>query len=187
MTEHMSSKYPPAAFSKVNPLRISILVAMASNRVIGQKNTLPWHLPEDLKHFKALTMGHGIIMGRKTYESIGRPLPGRLNVIITHQKNFHVNGAIVVHSVEAAVQVCRNEKNIGGESFIIGGAEIYQQALPLCHRMYITEIQRRFDGDTYFPEFNSAEWVETACEKHYSNHNDNELVYHFVVLDRQTG
>lgn len=180
----MSSKCPPAASSKGNPLRIAILVAMASNRVIGQKNALPWHLPADLKHFKALTMGHGIIMGRKTYESIGRPLPGRLNVIITHQKNYHVNGAIVVHSIDDAVQVCRDEKEIGGKSFVIGGAEIYQQTLSLCHRMYITEIQRCFEGDAYFPEFDPEEWIETACEKHA---DDNELAYHFVVLDRKAG
>lgn len=169
----------------MKPLRISILVAMASNRVIGQKNALPWHLPEDLKHFKALTMGHGIIMGRKTYESIGRPLPGRLNVLITRQKNYHVDGAIVAHSIDEALQVCKNEKAISGESFIIGGAELYQQTMTLCHRMYITEIRQRFDGDTFFPKFDPDEWVETACEKQSSNNNGNELAYQFVVLDRK--
>ena len=183
----MSVKCSSAAVAKTQSLHIAILVAMASNRVIGQKNALPWHLPADLKHFKSLTMGHGIIMGRKTYESIGKPLPGRLNIVITRQKDYHVNGAIVVHSIDEAVQACKNEKKISGKGFIIGGAELYQQTLSLCHRMYITEIQRCFDGDTYFPEFDAKEWVETACEKHSSNHNGNELAYHFVVLDRKAG
>jgi dihydrofolate reductase len=170
----------------MKPLRISILVAMASNRVIGQKNALPWHLPADLKHFKALTMGHGIIMGRKTYESIGRPLPGRLNVIITRQKNYQVAGTIVVHSIDEALQVCKIDKAINGESFIIGGAELYQQTLALCHRMYITEIQQCFNGDTFFPKFDCDEWVEATREKHASN-NGSQLAYHFVVLNRKTG
>jgi len=170
----------------MKPLRISILVAMASNRVIGQKNTLPWHLPADLKHFKALTMGHGIIMGRKTYESIGRPLPGRLNVIITRQKNYHVAGTVVVHSIDEALQVCKNDKAIDGESFIIGGAELYQQTLALCHRMYITEIQQCFDGDTFFPKFDPDKWLEATREKHSSS-NGNQLAYDFVVLDRKAG
>lgn len=170
----------------MKPLRISILVAMASNRVIGQKNTLPWHLPADLKHFKALTMGHGIIMGRKTYESIGRPLPGRLNVIITRQKNYQVTGTIVVHSIDEALQVCKNDKVINGKSFIIGGAEIYQQTLALCHRMYITEIQQCFDGDTFFPKFDPDEWVEATREKHSSS-KGSQLAYHFVVFDRKAG
>lgn len=181
----MSARCLPVALPEMQSLRISILVAMASNRVIGRKNALPWHLPADLKHFKALTMGHGIIMGRKTYESIGKPLPGRQNIIITRQKNYHVNGAYVVHSIDEAVQACDNGKEINGEGFIIGGAEIYQQALPLCHRMYITEIQQNFDGDTYFPEFSAGQWIETACEKHSSNDNGNVLAYHFIVLDRK--
>jgi dihydrofolate reductase len=176
----------PAAVFRMKPLRVSILVAMASNRVIGQKNALPWHLPADLKHFKSLTMGHGIVMGRKTFESIGRPLPGRLNVVITRQKNYLVDGALVVHSIDEALQICKNNKAINGEGFIIGGAKLYQQTLSLCHRMYITEIQQCFDGDTFFPTFDPDEWVEAAREKHSSD-NGNELAYDFVMLDRKVG
>ena len=170
----------------MEPLRSSILVAMASNRVIGRGNALPWRLPADLKHFKALTMGHSIIMGRKTHESIGKPLPGRQNVIITRQKNYHVVGAVVVHSIDEALQVCKNDKTKSKECFVIGGAELYQQTLAFCHRMYITEIQHCFNGDTFFPVFNTDEWIEIACDKHFSGNND-ELAYHFVVLDRKTG
>ena len=166
-------------------LRLSILVAMASNRVIGRNGALPWYLPEDLKNFKRLTMGNAIIMGRKTYESIGRPLPGRLNIIITRQKNYHVDAAIIVHSIEEALLSCKKNKAFSGESFIIGGAELYKKTLNLCHRMYITEIQQSFDGDTFFPKFNPDEWVKTVCEKHKSV-NDNDLVYHFVIFDRKS-
>lgn len=170
------------------PLRISILVAMASNRVIGRGNALPWHLPEDLKHFKALTMGHSIMMGRKTYESIGKPLPGRRNIIITRQKNYHVDGANVVRTIDDALQLCYEDKVNRNECFIIGGAELFQQTLALCHRMYITEIQQSFKGDTFFPEFNSNEWVEIAREKHLSHSGNNKnIAYHFVVFDRKTG
>ena len=107
-------------------LRLSILVAMARNRVIGQDNKLPWHLPADLKHFKSLTMGKTIVMGRKTYESIGRPLPGRTNIIITQQRNFEVPGATVIHSIEDALLVCEQANATNGECFIIGGAGYYK-------------------------------------------------------------
>ncbi|MDH5480253.1 MAG: dihydrofolate reductase, partial [Nitrosomonas sp.] len=138
-------------------MRFSILVAMARNKVIGKNNALPWHLPADLRHFKFLTMGHSIIMGRKTYESIGKPLPGRANVIVTHQTNFHAPGTAVVNSIEEAFELSlgsHQSSDENGESFIIGGAELYRQTLKFCHRMYITEIQQDFEGDTFFPEFN---------------------------------
>lgn len=165
-------------------LRLSILVAMARNRVIGQDNRLPWHLPADLKHFKSLTTGHIIIMGRKTYESIGRPLPGRTNIVITRQKNFKAIGATIVHSVENALQACKQVSTLNQEHFIIGGAEIFQQTLKICQRMYITEIQRDFEGDTFFPEFDPNDWKETQRDKHYSD-QDNNIEYHFIVLDRK--
>ena len=169
----------------MSPPRFSILVAMAKNRVIGKNNTLPWRLSADLKRFKQLTMGHHIIMGRKTYESIGRPLPGRTSVIVTRQPDYQVPGAIVVGSIAEALKVCNEEKDMNQESFVIGGAEIYQQALELCQRMYITEIQQEFDGDTLFPEFNPQEWREIFREKHRLDEDDG-LEYHFVVLDRKT-
>lgn len=161
--------------------RLSIVAAMARNRVIGINNTLPWHLSADLKHFKTLTMGHCIIMGRKTYESIGKPLPGRTCVIVTRQSGYQAPGAIVASSVDEALQACSEY----AESFVIGGAELYRQTLGHCQRMYITEIQRDFDGDTFFPEFGRDEWRETAREKHRLDGEDG-LEYHFVVLERET-
>lgn len=171
--------------------RLSALVAMAKNRVIGCNNALPWHLPPDLKHFKSLTMGHPIIMGRKTYESIGRPLPGRISIIVTRQAGYQVSGAIVVGSLAQALQAARRKGNehadlgsaADGETFIIGGAEIFRQALPLCDRIYITEIQADFAGDILFPEFNLEEWIEMSRDR--CSWDEGTLGYHFVVLDRK--
>ncbi|SFN96052.1 dihydrofolate reductase [Nitrosospira briensis] len=180
--------------------RLCALVAMAKNRVIGRDNALPWRLPPDLKRFKALTMGHPMIMGRKTFESIGKPLPGRTCIILTKQAEYEVPGAIVVPSIaEALIACCRSGKDTDKEGkdiragtdtgyantecFVIGGAEIFRQMLPLCDRLYITEIQKDFDGDVLFPEFNREEWDETSREKH--RWDDDGLAYHFVVLDRK--
>ena len=164
--------------------RLSILVAMARNRVIGQNNTLPWHLPADLRHFKSLTMGKTIVMGRKTYQSIGRPLPGRANIIITRQTSYEVPGAVVVNSIEDALKVCRETSVHDSEIFIIGGEKLFRQTIKICQRMYITEIQRDFEGDTFFPEFNPNDWEETQRDKHFSD-DDNRMEYHFVILDRK--
>ena len=163
---------------------IKILVACDENRVIGKNNQLIWHLPADLKRFKNLTTGHVIIMGRKTYESIGRPLPGRTSVIITRQPDYQVPGAIVVASIDQALKVCSEGKETDQEIFVIGGAEIYHQAFELCQRIYITEIQQEFDGDTLFPELNQQEWREISREKHRLNADDG-LEYHFVALNRR--
>lgn len=168
----------------MSPPRFSILVAMAKNRVIGRNNALPWQLPPDLKRFKQLTMGHHIVMGRKTYESIGRPLPGRTSVIVTRQPDYQVPGAIVAGSIAEALKVCSEGKEMDQEIFVIGGAEIYQQALGSCQRMYVTEIQQEFEGDALFPEFNQQEWREISREKHRLAEDDG-LEYHFVVLDRK--
>ncbi len=168
----------------MNSQCLSILVAMAKNRVIGQHNKLPWHLPADLKHFKLLTMGHSIIMGRKTYESIGRPLPGRINIIITHQQNFVIPGAIVVNSIENAFKVSQEMSGNTKECFVIGGEQLFRQTLSVCRRIYITEIQRDFEGDTVFPDFDYNDWQETQRIKHFSE-DDNTLEYHFVVLNRK--
>lgn len=169
---------------------LSILVAMAKNRVIGKNNGLPWHLPADLKHFKSLTMGHAIIMGRKTYESIGRPLPGRTNIIVTSQTGFNVTGATVVHSLDEALQLgnLSDTPSQNCERFIIGGADLYRQTIALSQRMYITEIQQAFDGDTYFPEYNPDEWYEKSRERHFSEDKTPgkpSLEYHFVILERK--
>ena len=135
-------------------MALSIIVALAKNRAIGINNTLPWHLPEDLKRFKQLTMGHHIIMGRKTYESLGRLLPGRQTVIVTRNLDYQVAGALVVHSLQEAMQVSETDS----EAFVIGGAELYQQAIGLADKLYLTQIDQTFAGDAFFPEFDMREW-----------------------------
>lgn len=150
---------------------------MAKNRVIGANNRLPWHLSDDLKRFKALTMGHTIIMGRRTYESIGRPLPGRNNVVISRQSDLVVPGVTVVSSVKQATEHANT-----GEVFIVGGAEIYREALPIAQRILLTEVHCHFEGDTFFPPLEPGEWRETVRE----NHKDasSGLAYDFVTLER---
>ena len=149
---------------------VSIIAAMADDqRVIGISNTLPWHLPEDLKHFRKMTTGHPILMGRKTYESIGRPLPKRENIVITRNANYQALGCVVKHSLEEAIAHCTGRDEI----FIIGGAELYKQAIPLADRMYLTEIIIQppdrflvtFEGDAYFPEFSTSDWVIKKATK----------------------
>lgn len=143
---------------------ISIIAAMAADqRIIGVSNTLPWHLPEDLKHFRKMTTGHSILMGRKTYESIGRPLPKRENIVITRNSDYQAKGCVIKHTLEDAIAHCSENKEI----FIIGGAELYKQAIPLADRMYLTEIIIKspdsflisFEGDAYFPEFSLSDWI----------------------------
>jgi dihydrofolate reductase len=141
-------------------MRISLVAALAKNRVIGANNTLPWRLPEDLKRFKALTMGHPIIMGRKTHQSIGRALPGRLNIVVTRNADFAAAGCTVVDSPAAAIAACKGVD----EAFVIGGAELYRAWMDTADRMYLTEIDQDFAGDAWFPEFDRARWQETARE-----------------------
>lgn len=155
---------------------VSIIVAVAENHVIGDNNRLIWHIPGDLKRFKAITMGHPIVMGRKTFESIGKPLPGRTNVIISRNKEFKAEGCLVYNSLRGALEALRHEKEV----FIIGGGEIYRETLPIAQRIYLTKIHKSFPGDTFFPEINTDEWEITfeeivpAGENHlfsYSNVN----------------
>ena len=160
--------------------RLSIIAAMALNRAIGIRNTLPWRLPEDLKRLKALTMEHHIVMGRKTYDSIGKPLPGRDTVIVTRNMDYAVPGCIAVNSLDAALTVSLGD----AEVFFLGGANLYRQVLPIAHRIYLTEIQRVFDGDAFFPEFDKSEWVETVREPHRTE-EPNSFEYHFVIYDRK--
>jgi dihydrofolate reductase len=161
-------------------VKLSVIVAVSSNHVIGYQNRLPWHLPADLKHFKKITMGHPIIMGRKTFESIGKPLPGRTNIIITRKTGYEVPGCIVVNSVEEAVNLCRLEEEV----FIIGGAEIILQVQETVDRIYLTRIHQEFDGDTFFPEPDPSHWTETSREE-FSPEGKNEYSYSFIVLDRK--
>jgi dihydrofolate reductase len=139
---------------------ISLIVAMANNHVIGINNGLPWHLPEDLKHFRALTTGHHMIMGRKTYDSLGRLLPGRTTVIVTRNIDFKVEGALIAHSLQEAVQLCKNDTEV----FIIGGAELYKDGLAEANQLYVTEVNLDVDGDAFFPMIDLDLWTETARE-----------------------
>lgn len=157
---------------------LSVIAAMARNRVIGVNNTLPWRLPEDLKHFKALTMGHPIIMGRKTFESIGKPLPGRSTVIVTRDSGYRVEGCLSATSIDAAIAACAGEPEI----FIVGGAELYAQVLPRADRLYLTEIQADYAGDAWFPAFDRDAWQETARDCHV---NPDGLRYDFVTYRRR--
>lgn len=145
-------------------MKLAIIVATAKNGVIGRNNQLPWHLPQDLKYFKAVTFGKPIIMGRKTYESIGRPLPGRLNIVVTRDKTWQAaEGVIVSPSIEAALEAAKKaalESSAGGdEAMVIGGAEIYRATLGLADKLYVTLIKRDYEGDSWFPELQDGEWT----------------------------
>ena len=158
---------------------VSIVVAISENHVIGKDNKLLWYLPNDLKHFKDITAGHTVIMGRKTYESVGKPLPNRRNIVITRQ-NITIEGCEVVNSIEAALALCSDE----AEVFIVGGAEIYRQSLHLTDRIYLTIVHKQFDGDSYFPEIEANEWKETARED-YEPDIKNNLPYSFITFEQQ--
>ena len=160
---------------------VSMIVAMACNRVIGRDNQLPWHLPEDLKHFKRVTMGKPIVMGRKTYDSIGRPLPGRRNIVVTRQQGWSAPGVDVVHKLESALELARES---AVEVVVIGGAGIYQQALPFVDRIYLTCIHQAFEGDALFPELDKNRWSEVERQDVFPS-DGNELSYSFVTLERR--
>lgn len=166
---------PPTAHRS----RISIIVAMAKNRVIGANRAIPWHLPNELKLFKNLTMGHHIVMGRKTYESIGRLLPGRTTVIVTRQPDYQVPGALVAHSLDEVVTACAGEREI----FVIGGAEVYRAALPLADRIYLTTVDAEPPGDTFMPELDLTDWRETSVQA-FSADSRHQYGYRFAVYDR---
>lgn len=159
--------------------KLSIIVAMAKNRTIGVNNTLPWRCPADLKHFKALTMGYHMIMGRKTFDSIGKALPGRTTVVITRDRALQISDCIVVHSLADAIEQCAQD----AQAFIVGGAEIYRQALDMVNTMYITEIQQNVLGDAVFPAFSATEWHEASRETHKQT-EPQPLEYHFVTYSR---
>jgi len=170
-------------------MKIALIVAMASNRAIGKDNTMPWHLPEDLKYFKRCTLHKPVIMGRNTYESIGRPLPQRCNIIISRNPGYQVEGASVVGSVDAALQLAAEYYRTAAapgdsEVMVIGGAQIYAQTLPLAERLYLTEVEASPDADAWFPEFVRAEWREVARETHPACAR-NPYPYSFVVLERE--
>lgn len=154
---------------------LSIIVIFDEHRLIGRDNGLPWHLPADLKHFKSITMGHSMIMGRKTFESIGKPLPGRQSVVITRKKGYQPDGTAVVNSLEGAMQLCASEEEV----FVIGGAQIFEQALPLASKLYITQIHHVFEGDTFFPEIQQEHW-EMISKEDYEPDEKNPWAYSFL-------
>lgn len=161
-------------------MKVSLIVAMERNRVIGRDGDLPWHLSADLRRFKQLTMGHHIIMGRKTFASIGRLLPGRTSVVVTRQVEFVAAGAVITHSLNDAIAASSRDD----EAFIIGGAEIYQQALPLVDRIYLTEIDTDLAGDARFPDFDRTEWTVVEHTEHAADER-NEHPHTFTVLERK--
>lgn len=161
---------------------IGLVVAIAENRVIGRDNQLIWHLPEDLKHFKRLTLGHPMVMGRKTFEAIGKPLPGRTSIIVTHQKDYHApEGVVVVTSVEEALQ---KGMAIDEQVMVVGGAEIYRQTLPYAEVVYLTLVHDSFDGDVFFPELDPETWEVTEQKEHPADERHAHPFTFFTFLRR---
>lgn len=161
-------------------MRISIIVAMAQNRVIGKDNKLPWYLPADLRHFKNITMGHPIIMGRKTHESIGKALPGRRNIVVTRRPDYRAaKGCVTAHSLQQAITLSAGAEEV----FVIGGASLYREALPFAQRIYLTEVHAEVPGDTYFPAIDMAAWKEISRER-FPADKKNVYSYSFVVLEK---
>jgi len=159
---------------------ISLIAAMGKNRVIGKNNSLPWNLPTDMKYFRDKTRNKPVIMGRKTYATIGKPLPNRTNIIITRDENYKAEGCIVVHSADEALKATDNAEEV----MVIGGSQIYKEFLPKANKMYLTFIDAEFEGDTYFPEYDITEWKETSYEEHERD-AENQYDYRFVVLERE--
>ncbi len=160
-------------------MRIALIAALDRNGLIGRDNDLPWRLPADLQHFKRMTMGKPILMGRLTWESLGRPLPGRHNIVLTRDQDYQAEGATVVDSTDAALAAAGEAE----EAMVIGGAAFYRAMLPHAERLYLTRIDAEFDGDAWFPEFDPAAWRETARETHALDER-NAYPYAFVTLER---
>lgn len=161
-------------------MRLSIIVAMDNKQLIGGNNALPWHLPADLAYFKKTTMGKTVLMGRKTYDSIGKPLPGRDNVIVSTDADFKAQGCAVMPNIQRALQHLKDEKEV----MVMGGASLYRQMLPMIDRFYITQIEGEFAGDAYFPEFDRNAFKEVFSESHQPDEK-NQHPYRFTILDRK--
>ena len=164
---------------------LAVIVAVADNGVIGRNNSLPWHLPEDLRYFKRVTLGKPVVMGRKTFESIGRPLPGRANIVITRSHGWSVDGASVVNSLDEALRLAADIAALDGtdELMVIGGAEIYTNAIPLAQRLYLTQVHADVEGDARLPEIDWSRWREVSRER-FAASEDNPYDYSFVVFER---
>jgi dihydrofolate reductase len=162
-------------------MTVSIIVAISNNNGIGKNNELLWHLPNDLKMFKSVTSGHCIIMGRKTYESIGKPLPNRTNIVVSNQKSLKIEGCEVVNSIQEALVVCKQK--VESEAFIVGGEQIYQAALPFADRIYLTRVNCEKDADAFFPFLKQDEWKIISNEKQQQDEK-HAFNYAFEVFDR---
>ena len=160
---------------------LSIIAAFDLNYVIGSENKLPWHLPADLKLFKSTTMGHHVIMGRNTFESIGKPLQGRIFVVITSKEDYHPEGVLIANSLSEAIKLCGKDEEV----FIIGGGQVFSEAINIADRLYITLIHHHFEGDTYFPELNLDEWKQVMREDMPANEK-NAWPYSFILYERIT-
>ena len=165
-------------------MKLALIAAYAQNNVVGIDNKLPWHLPEDLKYFKRITTGKAIIMGRKTYESIGRPLPNRTNIVITRNTDFTAPGIEVVNSLDAAIELAQSINEINGteEVMVIGGAQIYNESLPKADRLYLTHVHAEVKGDAHFPQVDFSAWKEVGRED-YKSSETNPYDYSFAVYD----
>ncbi len=167
-------------------VQLSVIVAAAENGVIGRGNALPWRLPEDLRYFKRVTMGKPVVMGRRTFESIGRPLPGRTNIVISRNRAFSAEGISIAASLDEALQLARKIAHADGvaELLVIGGAEIYAEAIPLADRLYLTRVHAEVEGDAFLPPIDWKEWRETARERHCGS-GANPYDYSFLVYERR--
>lgn len=167
-------------------MTISLVAAVAQNRVIGKNNDLPWHLPDDMKFFMRTTKGHYVILGRKNYESLPakfKPLPDRINIVVTRQKHYNAPGCILVNTLEEALRIAQDHDE--KEAMVIGGSEIYTLSLPYAHRLYLTEILAEVAGDVHFPEFNKKEWKEVS-RVHHATDERHVYAFDFVVYERTT-
>jgi dihydrofolate reductase len=166
-------------------VKLALIVAAAANNVIGCENRLPWHLPEDLKYFKATTMGKPIIMGRKTYDSIGKALPGRTNIVITRQQDWQAEGVLVAHDLDQAIGLAEGVVGSAGEEIgeavVIGGAEIYRASIKRAQKVYLTRIEKNFSGDAYFPELSPQEWLKVSA---IAGDAQSTEPHSFLVLER---
>ncbi|WP_019601301.1 type 3 dihydrofolate reductase [Teredinibacter turnerae] len=167
-------------------ISVALVVGVAANGVIGRDNGLPWRLPKDLAYFKRVTMGHPIVMGRKTFDSIGRPLPGRTNIVVTRNPTWQAEGVDVCHSLEDALVLARDvaTQTQVKQIMVIGGAEFYRQMLPQADRLYLTEVHADVVGDAYFPEFDRSRWQQLSAERHEAD-SGNPYAYSFLVLERR--
>jgi dihydrofolate reductase len=174
----------PRAARARRPLpQIALIAAVARNGVIGVDNRLPWRLPEDLKRFRALTIGHSVIMGRRTWQSIGKPLPDRQNIVVTRTHGSQAPGIEFAHSLDEALELVR----LPAPAFVIGGEALYREALPRADLLYLTEIQQDFEGDARFPDFDRSRWREISRIRHRALDEGSGFAYHFAAYERRTG